>query len=452
MKGGISVIMVVMAARALSRRTFLQSATMAGLGALVPFRSMAPRVAVVGAGISGLAAARALADLGMQVVVFEARSRIGGRVCTETLYGAPTELGVDRFHGDDLMLPIAADLTKKGITWRDTNEGWLFVDDGGKRYEADEIARMRASWKRSYNLSVKAAEEIRRTLSFQELLTLKANMLDSVLFRSLVWMDVEQPNAAGIEELASGAHVQPADRHQQFITSPTEWMTQLAKGLDVRFQESVQGVVHDDKKVVLDLESGSETVDAVILTLPLGVLKEGKFGLELPRGHREALKGLQAGHNEKLFLRFAEPFWAPGDQRMVFVSGMPVCCSWFEPLGDRPVLVGHLSASRAMQSTQDGPEKTARLAMDQLRGIYGAKVPDPKEFRLTRWSLDPYCLGGRASLTPGSGSNLIARLAEPVGPRVFLAGEHTDKNAPGTVQGAYLSGLRAAAQASSRLG
>ncbi|MFX9008132.1 FAD-dependent oxidoreductase, partial [Acinetobacter baumannii] len=90
------------------------------------------------------------------------------------------------------------------------------------------------------------------------------------------------------------------------------------------------------------------------------MLKEGKFGIELPRGHREALKGLQAGHSEKIFLRFDQTFWGKDDQHIVFASGIPVCCSWFEPLGDRPVLVGHLGANLAQQSTQDGPEKTAR--------------------------------------------------------------------------------------------
>lgn len=437
---------------ALSRRSFLQSAAALGVGTLLPTQKSKARVAVVGAGISGLTAARTLTDLGMQVVVFEARSRIGGRVCTENLFGGPTELGVDRFHGDDLMLPIAAEMTKQGITWRDTNEGWVYVDDAGKRYEAEEFARARANWTRALNASIRAADEVRRRLTFQEMLTLKANALDSVIYRAIVAMDVEQPNAAGIEDLSSSAHVMPAHRHQQFVTSPSEWMATLAKGIDIRFQEAVQGVTHDNNKAVLDLEGGSETFDAAILTLPLGVLKEGRFNLDLPRGHREALKSLQTGHTERLFLKFAEPFWRPGDQRMAFLSGVPLCCSWFETVADRPVLVGHLSASRAQQSTTDGPDRTARLAMEQLRGIYGGKVPEPKEIRLTRWSLDPYCLGGRSSLTSDASRSVIDRLAEPIGARVFLAGEHTHKNAPGTVQGAYLSGLRAAAQVSARIG
>jgi len=440
-----------MAARAFSRRTFLHSSAAFGASVLVPFRLRAPRVGIVGAGLSGLAAARALTDLGLQVVVFEARSRIGGRVCTENLFGGPIEMGTDRFHGDELMLPLAADLTKKGITWRDTNEGWVFVDDAGNKYEKDDIDRARMNWKRAYNLSSKAAEEVSRRITFREMMTLRANTLDAVMFRSLLWMDVEQPNAAPIEELSTSAKVQPADRHQQFITSPTEWLNQLAKRIDVRFQEAVQSVTYTDKEVVLDLEGGSEKFDAVILTLPLGVLKEGKFGLDLPRGHREALKGLQAGHAEKIFLHFDKPFWGKDDQHIVYVSGVPVCCSWFEPVADRPVLVGHLAAGLAAQSTQDGPEKTARLAMEQLRGVYGPNVPDPTGLRLTRWSIDPYCLGARTSLIPGYSSSTVARLAEPVADRVFLAGEHTHKNAPGTVQGAYLSGLRAAAQASAKL-
>src|ERR1700744_3984129 len=56
-------------------------------------------VIVIGAGIAGLAAARALTERGVAVTVLEARERVGGRVFTECADGATVELGAEFVHG-----------------------------------------------------------------------------------------------------------------------------------------------------------------------------------------------------------------------------------------------------------------------------------------------------------------------------------------------------------------
>ena len=58
-------------------------------------------VVVVGAGVSGLAAARALRERGVRVEVLEARDRIGGRIFThrDPRAPAPIELGAEFMHG-----------------------------------------------------------------------------------------------------------------------------------------------------------------------------------------------------------------------------------------------------------------------------------------------------------------------------------------------------------------
>ncbi|NKF31884.1 FAD-dependent oxidoreductase, partial [Pseudomonas sp. BGM005] len=54
---------------------------------------------VIGAGMSGVTAARMLADAGERVVVLEARERIGGRMSTDRTAGFPVDLGASWIHG-----------------------------------------------------------------------------------------------------------------------------------------------------------------------------------------------------------------------------------------------------------------------------------------------------------------------------------------------------------------
>src|SRR5688572_7447583 len=55
-------------------------------------------VLVLGAGMAGLAAARALADDGYEVTVVEGRDRIGGRIWTDRSLGVPLDLGASWIH------------------------------------------------------------------------------------------------------------------------------------------------------------------------------------------------------------------------------------------------------------------------------------------------------------------------------------------------------------------
>jgi monoamine oxidase len=73
-----------------------------------------------------------------------------------------------------------------------------------------------------------------------------------------------------------------------------------------------------------------------------------------------------------------------------------------------------------------------------------ATVPKPKGVLVTSWGTDPFTLGAYSAVAVGGSPKDFDTLAEPVGDRLFFAGEATSRNYAGTVHGAYLSGLREA--------
>ena len=84
--------------------------------------------------------------------------------------------------------------------------------------------------------------------------------------------------------------------------------------------------------------------------------------------------------------------------------------------------------------------------MGEVRRLFGPSAPTPVAWQRTRWGLDPWARGSYSHPRPGGGASSRAALAEPVGERLFFAGEATSDYV-GTVHGAWLSGLRAAEEA-----
>ena len=77
--------------------------------------------------------------------------------------------------------------------------------------------------------------------------------------------------------------------------------------------------------------------------------------------------------------------------------------------------------------------------------MFGAKaVPDPTRTVVTRWGNDKFARGSYSYVHVGASGQDYATLGEPIGERMYFAGEHTIMEHPATVVGAYLSGLRAA--------
>jgi monoamine oxidase len=83
--------------------------------------------------------------------------------------------------------------------------------------------------------------------------------------------------------------------------------------------------------------------------------------------------------------------------------------------------------------------------MQVLRKLFGSEIPEPSGQLVTRWASDSFSFGSYSYLPLGATEADYAQLGSAL-PRLFFAGEATSRRFPSTVHGAFVSGLRAAAE------
>ena len=421
---------------------------------------------VIGAGAAGLAAARTLLDAGRDVLVLEARERIGGRVHTHHADGfpVPIELGAEFVHGSPAELRSQIDshglttwqaedrhdVARSGLIEQPADDLWSEVgallgalDPGpDDRSVADALDAVRPRpraealrWARRYVEGFHAAD------------------IDRISTRAL--LDAEQGGASGND--AAHRVLDGYDAIIRVMAAPLEATARIARGVvvhTVRWRRGAVDVVGSPPGTRAELAFRARQA---IVTLPLGVLQaapdqEGAVTFEPhPPLWAEQLAKLAVGHVIRLSLRFREIWWDPE----ISYLHLPAAGSfgiWWTPASIRaPLITAWIGGPSAR--TLDGvdtTEITAR-ALDVLAaelGVDRARIGDLLvSSHRHDWSADPYARGAYSYVTAG-GAGAPERLAEAIDGTLFLAGEATAaKGTSGTVHGAIASGQRAARQA-----
>jgi monoamine oxidase len=185
------------------------------------------------------------------------------------------------------------------------------------------------------------------------------------------------------------------------------------------------------------------------------VLASGRIAFEppLPAARQEALAAIPTGHAGKVALAFERNVFGEEATLFLRIADPRHVGFVFEvrPFG-RNLAIGHLAGHWAAEAEAEGPAAMAERGLAALALVFGSAVR--RQLRAaasTAWSSDPDIQGGYSCALAGQ-AHLRPRLAEPLGARLFFAGEACSLHAYGTVHGAAETGIAAAEAAAARLG
>ncbi len=395
------------------------------------------RTVVVGAGLAGLVAADELARGGVEVVVLEARSRVGGRVWSERLpNGAVVELGAEFILPGNTAIRELVDRFALGL-WDKGMRYGRRDPEGGIGTTHEELAAAVAEAERALAADAgsrgPAAGPSAR--EFLGSLDIPPGAREAILAR----VEISSANSAdrvAAAELAGVAHID--DEPAPGIAGGNQRLAlALADSLGpaVRLDSPVTAVEWGARVRVLT--PGAELdADACVIAVPASVLGRMAFDPPLPPSLAEPLARVTYGHAAKLFVplrRASEPsavmnvperYWtwtatADGGQPQHVVSAF----------------AGSNAALDALE-VEAGPERW----LDSLERLRGDLDLDRDGALLSTWADDPWV---RAAYSTSPPATVAEAVEEPTGPLAF-AGEHTAGPYAALMEGAIRSGQRAA--------
>lgn len=435
----------------LDRRTILTGTGAAAASFAIAGRTAAATdvdVVVIGAGAAGIAAAQALRAARRQAVVLEARSRTGGRAFTDSSLGTAYDAGAMFIHWAERNPWVQ---TARDLGIETTTESWgsgfkVFAD--GQPMAEPERRRRRDAF-RQIDRRLESVDLGPRDMSISELLGDLGPELAPVAASGLLLSIGEESSrisARDYQRLWSGDDLVVPSGYGNLVA-------RSAAGLDIRLNEPVETIRWDGPGVTVTTPSGTLRASACIITVPVGVLKAGtiRFIPELPSATRDALAGLHMGALTKIALKVEGDRFgiAPGasfleaaaPERLMNLDMFP---------GGKDIVIGYCGGDYARKLSEAGTDEARAHLVDLLAKMVGADFRKTvKEVSFPAWWTDPFARGSYSICDPGHETARDA-LAQPIGARLFIAGEATAGGGAMTVGGATLAG-RAAAAALTRL-
>ena len=214
------------------------------------------KILVVGAGISGLGAAKDLHDSGYEVTVLEARNRIGGRIYTDRSLGFPLERGANWIHSNQLesnrLMSLKEELGLKTNITPLSPESFKIIDKEGRvvalseeDFEKIEFRIGLIAYIASY---IKPSATLEDGINFLKRMGLLSFAPNAVL--QAIIQNVELDAAEDEENIPIGVlvseyeYMENAGDDEEVFGGFDQFTSHLSKNLDIRLNSPVSKITY----------------------------------------------------------------------------------------------------------------------------------------------------------------------------------------------------------------
>lgn len=473
--------------RRLTRRELLASALAATTGTLLSRSDISAaqgagggkRVIVIGAGFGGIAAAYELHSVGYDVMVVEARDRIGGRVHTverfikdKTVEAGGEMIGLnhptwisyaERFGLNLLPIPndpeahspirlggelLSTDQAR--ALWKEMRQGLAKINS-----DAERVPDPYAPWKMAgaKDLDRRSTADWIERLSVSDFckraMTVQLTAINGMLPALQSYLaNLAMIKGGGVAKYWTETDALHCEGGNQQL--PEEISDEIGAAHFI-LNHAVKAVRLGEKFVTVTLDDGRMLeADDVIVTVPVSAWKGIEFDPPLPADLTP-----QMGVNTKFHAVMKTRFWEQNQFSPRSLSDGPIALTW-EDTGNAAeeggvcltLYGGGPSAETAIAWSADEREKKY---LEELESLYPGAREQFVKGKFINWLADPYARGSYSFPAPGEVTTFGPRLLDGLG-RLHFAGEHCCYAFIGYMEGALQSGARLARHMAERDG
>jgi monoamine oxidase len=435
-------------------------------------------VVVIGAGLAGLACARALSERGVDVVVLEARDRVGGRTLSQKVGRGTFDFGAQWIGPtQDRAAALAKDLGVETFPTFCTGRKVMELD-GVVRTYAGMIPRLlphrlldlhlalRRIDKEAANISLSdpAGNVAGRRLDAETLESWKLRHVRSRAVRELLDATVRVVFGAEPGELSllhflfyirSGGNImrlleiESGAQQQRFVLGAQALAIGLAKRLEgkVRLGAPVRRVVRDGERTVVKADAIEVHARHVVVAVPPALAVRIEFHPPLPPSYDQRMQRTPMGATVKCLALYDRPFWRDVGLSGEVVSNVGPASVVFDNTshdGAQPALLAFVVGKHGKDWSRRDEAERKSAVLAQLARAFGAEALRPTEYVEHDWATETWTRGCPVGLLPpGTLTAFGADLRAPVG-NIHWAGTETALEWHGFMEGALESGERAA--------
>lgn len=417
-------------------------------------------VIIVGAGISGISAAKVLAENRVDVVILEASGRIGGRICKEEFGDVAVELGAGWIVGvgGNEVNPVWELARECGLRtcFSDYSDArYNIYDRRGKIFPSGVAAE---SYKKAVDAAIqklRTQEADHDTDASEQPSTPKTPIELAIDF---ILHDFEMAEVEPISTFVDYGEreflVADERGYEHLVYKIAKTFLSTSEDDEIldnrlQFNKVVRELQHSRNGVMLTTEDGCVyEANYVILSISIGVLQSDliSFMPPLPRWKTEAIGKCDVMVYTKIFLKFPYKFWpcGPGKEFFIYAHERRGYYTFWQHMENAypgsNILVVTLTNEESKRIEAQSDEETLKEAMEVLRNMFGPEIPNASDILVPRWWNNRFQRGSYSNYPIYFNHQLVDNIKAPVG-RVFFSGEHTSEKFNGYVHGGYLAGI-----------